>query len=63
MKSNEIRHKTGLPEFWLREIAAQLAEINENLFRLTHSAESKLMDAVLSSRKIPQEGLSYDNQG
>ena len=31
MSSSEIRHKTGTVEFWLREIAAQLADLNEGV--------------------------------
>ena len=31
MNSNEIRRKGGTVEFWLREIAAQLADLNEGI--------------------------------
>jgi hypothetical protein len=46
MNSKEIRNKTGTTEFWLREIAAQLAELNDNIRSKQFKAEVNLYESV-----------------
>ena len=62
MDSEKIRIATGGTEFWLREIAAQLAELNQNIYDSTHPAEAKLRDAIKSGRQFSSQGFGNDNQ-
>lgn len=55
MTAQEIRQKSGSESYWLREIAAQLAELNSRLKASTSPSERLIFEVLLcaSTNDIP----------